>query len=149
MTKSELNAFKKQWATAAQSKTLLASHHVMYNLLRGYDQQRGFTPITNHNRLQNGAAINYGIAEATRRLANIVRMANRYEGYNVSWVDRFLAPFGGALTVEHLATLQVPAIADVESNFGIGKKIAASIVENNLTCLTFDDITAMSVDLAA
>ena len=149
MTKSELNAFKKQWAIASHSKTLLASHHVMYNTLRGLPPERGFSPTTNHNKLTNGAAINYGLAEARRRLANIVMMANRYEKHNVDWVDRFIAPFEGTITVEQLAALVVPFVEPIESNYGVGKKVAAKIVQDNLKDLTFDDIAAMSVDLAA
>ena len=149
MTKSELNAFKKQWAIASQSKNLLASHHVMYNILRGYSPERGFSPITNHNKLTNGAAINLGVDQAVRALKSLVYWARRDDEWAVKHVGEYIAHFNGAITPAQLAALELPDIIMIESNFGIGKKIAAKIVQDNLKDLTFDDITAMSVDLAA
>lgn len=149
MTKSELITFKAYWATAAQSKTLTAAHHVLYNLLRGYEPHHGFTPITRHTKLANGAIINGGVVEATRRLKFIVSLASKEGGNETEQVKQFIAPFKGSLTAEHLAAIPVPTISAIESGFGIGSKIASKIISDNLTHLTFDDIAALSVELAA
>jgi hypothetical protein len=38
-----------------QPKSHTASQHVIYNVLRGYEPKRGFTPITRPTKLANGA----------------------------------------------------------------------------------------------
>lgn len=151
MTKSELNAFKKAWAAASQSKKLLASHHVMYNILRDVPTQQGFTPITNHNRLTNGADINHGIADAARRLSIMVKWAQKEDQnhYTMDYVKAYLEPFNGAITVEQLAELHVPPQAEMPSGFGIYKAVAQKIVADNLTHITFDDISTLVLEIAA
>ena len=53
-------AFKKAWALASQDNCQTATHHFLYNLLRGFPGDRGFTPVTNKNKLANGMAPNQG-----------------------------------------------------------------------------------------
>ena len=50
-TQEQYLAVKKEWA---KTKKHSALEHAAYNILRGYDPERGFTPITRKSRLDNG-----------------------------------------------------------------------------------------------
>lgn len=50
-TKEQYLATKKEWA---KTKNHTAQQHAIYNVLRGYEPTRGFTPITKQSRLDNG-----------------------------------------------------------------------------------------------
>lgn len=51
-TKEQYLQLKKEWAG---TKNHSAPDYSIYNILRGHPADRGFTPITKWNRLQNGA----------------------------------------------------------------------------------------------
>jgi hypothetical protein len=52
ITKEQYEQVKANWK---QSKFHSASDHLIYNVLRGFNPSRGFTPITSTNKLTNGA----------------------------------------------------------------------------------------------
>lgn len=59
-TKEAYLAFRQQWSKLAAEKKLTAAMMVFYNAVRGKDLKRGFTPITNKNKLENGARADWG-----------------------------------------------------------------------------------------
>ncbi len=142
--------FKAAWAKAVNNPDvqITASHHLVYNLVRGYDATRGFTPITNVNKLSNGAYINHGLYFARSNLARYIgdaKRGNKLSEWSKQWFDRFLAPLDGALTTEMLAKLDLaPRIEPLESNFSYGRKVAAKLIELKKDQLhlklTFEDI---------
>src|SRR5689334_5822244 len=52
------NALKAHWSGLMQDKerrtALTAAHHLLYLILRGKNWQRGFAPVTNPVKLENG-----------------------------------------------------------------------------------------------
>lgn len=60
-----LQATFKQYANQNSNS---ASDMILYNIIRGKDIKRGFTPITNSNRLANGADPWYGYKSALSNL---------------------------------------------------------------------------------
>ena len=135
------------WAKASQTKTLTGSHHVMYNLIRGHEATRGFSPITSKNKLLNGHGINYQFIAAYRHLQDICAATTAgtpTPSYQVR-IDRFLAPFSH-ITIEMLrdlsSKLNSDAYPSLDSNFGIGKQLAEKIISVGGP-LTYADLTKM------
>lgn len=65
------DALKRHWSALVNSparKTLGPEHHLLYQSLRGKDWRRGFAPIGNEGKLQNGAFYDWGLCHALRRL---------------------------------------------------------------------------------
>lgn len=88
-------ALERQWkivTNGPQHKALRAEHYLLYAALRGKDWRRGFAPITNPRKLENGAFYDWGAYHALRRI--------RFDE-----VEALLAPFNGvvdAAVVERL-----------------------------------------------
>lgn len=141
--------FKAAWAKAVNDPDvqITATHHLVYNLIRGYDATRGFTPITNVNKLSNGAYINHGLYFARSALSMHIGCAKKGRSeWSKRWVEEFLAPFGDTFTFEMLAKLDTsPRIEPLESNFSWGRKVAAKLIELKKDQLhlklTFEDIS--------
>lgn len=115
-TKEEYLAFRKAWATAVNNgEEISAEHHALYNILRGYPASRGFTPITNANKLRNGTPINNGLYYAVLLLRKMP--------------ERWLKPFGGTVTEEMVLNLNIPKENIIWSNYGVGQYIAESIID--------------------
>jgi len=55
LTKEQFLEFRAKFKEQANAKSLSASDMILYNLIRGKDPKSGFTPITNPNKLSNGA----------------------------------------------------------------------------------------------
>ena len=51
-------------ATFKAQKPHSAAEHMIYNILRSYPADRGFTPITNKNKLNNGQRPNQAFESA-------------------------------------------------------------------------------------
>lgn len=147
-TKEQYLAFRAAWKKAAQEKKLTGAHHVLLNILRSHPIERGFTPITKTTKLLNGFRINHGLYFAAGELRSIASNANGSD-YQKGRAERFLAPFEGTLTIEQLAAIEVPKVAELTSDFGKGKKIAKKIIEGNLKQITFEDIDALLLEEAA
>lgn len=50
-TREEYLKFRAAWKVLAQKKELTSTHMLLFNLLLGRDEKKGFTPITNSNKL--------------------------------------------------------------------------------------------------
>jgi len=142
-TKDQYLAFRSAWKKAAQEKKLTGAHHVLLNILRGHPVERGFTPITKTTKLQNGFRINHGLYFAAGELSSIVSGAASDSGYQKTRAEMFIAPFNGTLTLEQLASIEVPSIPSLQSDFGKGRKIAQKIIESDKKNISFADIDAM------
>jgi hypothetical protein len=68
-SKEEYLAFKKQWA---QLKGKTGADHILYNVLRGLEPSRGFTPITKASKLSNGHAPMQAFANALAKVKSII-----------------------------------------------------------------------------
>lgn len=175
-TKENYLAFRKAWADAVNSPdakprieewertnyftgsheivryrvkgNLTATHHLVFNLLRGKDATVGFTPITNKTKLVNGMAINHGLYWARYSLAQIARQAKSIGGCR-EIVDKFLAPFCGTVTVEMLIDLDLalPSFPSMDPDFGKGRKIAEVILKGEQQ-LSMSDVYNMYEEVA-
>ncbi len=122
-TKSKLEtteAYSGGTCVVRRKGWITATHHLIYNLLRGYDASRGFTPVTNKNKLTNDAYINHGLYEAYW-----------YARYYASR-DEFLKPFDGTVTKEMMSRLveAMPEIKPIYSNMGnVGPKVAKKLLK--------------------
>jgi hypothetical protein len=82
-------ALRRHWSALMNSNRkheLSAAHHLLYLVLCGKDWRKGFTPITNRRKLDNGAFYDWGLFRALQTL--------RYRASDVG----FLEPFGGLVT---------------------------------------------------
>jgi len=65
-------AIQRRWSEIVNSderKTLTPAHHLLYAVVRGKDWRKGFTPITNKRKLDNGGEGEWGLYKALRRLS--------------------------------------------------------------------------------
>ena len=67
---------RNDWGTYRKAGNLTAAHNFLYSLLRGKDALKGFTPVTNTNKLSNGAYINHGLYWAMSWLQFHIKKAN-------------------------------------------------------------------------
>lgn len=80
-----------------------ASDHVIYNILRGYPANRGFTPITNKNKLNNGQIADQGFKAAV----SSIEFSIRYYNKNGEYLKRLADTFGeGIVTEDNLKLIQ-------------------------------------------
>jgi hypothetical protein len=96
-SKEDYLAFRKQWSKIAAARALTADMMLLYNVIRKKSPERGFAPITNKVKLENGANPNGGYTGALSDLRYIAVPKNRS-----AEEDRvgFLATFEGAMTDE-------------------------------------------------
>ena len=141
-SKEQYLTFRKAWANASQNKLLDGGHYAMFNLLMKRPIERGFTPITNVVKLQNGFSINHGLAMASNHLRSMINTAKQDKP--ASWMkyrlECFLAPFDGAIPIEMIKQLPDPQIMPLYTDFGKGKQMANMIIERKLTQITFKDL---------
>jgi len=155
-SKEHYLAFRAAWKKAANSKTLSAKHFVLLNFLTGKHFYRGFTPITNKNKLANGGYLNYSLYEAIRDLQVNIRMAKeaidareqlatndpsldelvgRYTPTTkrerltqvASTIPSIIAPFEGTISLEMLAKLEVQSIDLIAPYSPAGKTFLEAI----------------------
>lgn len=121
---------------------LTASHMVLYNLLRDKPITDGFTPIHDVRRLAAGHHINLGFYQAAIGLWFVVENARRSlippaddakdyvkrnHQHRKENVEKFLEPFGGTVTLEMLAKVDIPRIEPLYTGFGKGATFAGRI----------------------
>ncbi len=109
-----------------------ASHHLLFNILRGRDIHTGFTPITNPNKIvSNSNNPDHAFGYAKNNVYTICVSAQRHVGKREEsvWVkknspddiqlfknkrqkqlEEFLEPFGGTVTIEHLANVDTATL---------------------------------------
>lgn len=83
------HSLRRHWSAlmrSARRRELHATHHLLYLALVGKDWRRGFAPITNRRKLDNGAFFNWGMFRALSTL------------HAFSREDELLAPFDGLVT---------------------------------------------------
>jgi hypothetical protein len=88
---------RKHWSqliNSEQKHELSAGHHLLYLALLGKDWRKGFTPVTNRRKLENGAFYGWRLFRALRMLH-----LKFYE-------EALLAPFEGIVTPEMLAQVR-------------------------------------------
>lgn len=139
---------------------ITATHHVLYNILRNRPIETGFTPVSKTSRLQNGAYINHGLYFAVDTLINHITYAKQHKtlvkqaeeakkkypnSYAVSEgkikrLEKFLEPFDGTVSIELLASIEVPKVDPLESNYAGGIKLAEAIMAANRKPITYQDM---------
>ena len=173
-TKEQYLYFRKMWADAVNSpkakttKTnygwLHAEHMVLYNILRQRQFDKGFSPVTSKNKLENGAYINYGLWSACSTLRSHINRAKNIIGANdsggflkkkvepsewdVKYVNEFLEPFADTVTPLMLSKVELPEVHMLESGYGKGRKIAKLILEAETKPTTFAQIDEMLKEVA-
>jgi len=175
-TKKQYFYFRKTWADAVNSprakttKTnygwLRAEHMILYNILRQRAFDKGFSPITNTNKLENGAYINYGLYNAWNTLSSHIGRAKKIveadkkggflklkrsttvSEWDTKYVKDFLEPFAGTVTVKMLAKVELPEVVMLESNYGKGRKVAKLIIASDIRPTTFAQIDEMMKEVA-
>ena len=88
---------RKHWSRLINSdrkQELSAAHHLLYLALLGKDWRKGFTPVTNWRKLENGAFYSWGLFRALQ----ILHLKFHEE--------TLLAPFEGIVTAEMLAQVR-------------------------------------------
>ncbi|PPD55293.1 MAG: hypothetical protein CTY12_01420 [Methylotenera sp.] len=82
LTKEQFIIFRDAFKARARAKSITAADLLIYNVIRGHEANRGFTPITNKIKLINGQAPNGGFDNARYQAKNdLVRYT--------SFVERF------------------------------------------------------------
>ncbi len=138
--KEQYLRFKKLWAHATKTEYLTAKHHMLYNIVRGHDTNRGFTFVTKPSKLANGARINGGEYYAWREVCSLmnghaslemgIRALSNDEFDRTWWVETFKKIFvAGQINVKAL-----------DSNFAKGQKIAQEIIKRNAKPITYQDL---------
>jgi hypothetical protein len=94
LTKEQYQALKSDWSA---NKTHSAAEILAYNVLRGVDPHRGFTPITNKKKLVNGLSKDGAFERARHMLRMKSILSYKTKDNNESSVL-----LGVALTKENL-----------------------------------------------
>ena len=105
------HALERHWSALVNSplgKTLGPEHHLLYQSLRGKDWRKGFAPILNQGKRDNGAFYDWGLCHALRRL------------HAASAQEKLLAPFAvvidsGALDAQALQKVRAVLPKSVHS----------------------------------
>ncbi len=140
-SKEQYSNFVSAWKMAVNNSEtrnkLTAAHFALYSHLRGKDWFAGFTPITNRNKIANGATPNYALCNALRALKGYGRMAERSDDYSKKRMAELLDVFGGALTVEMLV-IAVGGMEEVDEVSVKHDPVLLDILANkNLTMRAF------------
>lgn len=59
LTTEQFKIFQAKFKELARNKNITSPDILLYNIVRGYPTDRGFSAITNHNKLHNGAVSGY------------------------------------------------------------------------------------------
>ncbi len=125
---------------------LTGAHHILYNILRGRSYDKGFTPITNANKLKHGMHINEGLYNAMYYLENVWTSAtqivngNTLSDWRANELTKFIEPFGNTVTIEMLADLDLPEVKALYSTFGKSKKVADKIITGDFKPKNFKQV---------
>lgn len=159
-TKEEYLTFRKAWAKACNdprckkvlkennwgkyrtNSWLTAAHHVLFNILSRRPFESGFTPITNSNKLRNGAYLNFGLYFAVYKLKRVVEYAKseNQSDWQQRILNEFLEPLKDVVSVELLATIEVPEVKVMESTWAKGERVAKLIIDGEAKPITYQDL---------
>ena len=116
ITKEEYLNVLSAWK---QTKDHKSADHIIYNVLRGFDPKRGFSPITKASKLENGAQAWGGYGDALYTAKSMTRSyciptyQFRDEARKQVWIKQadgrlkeLSAKFGIEFTTELLSKLQ-------------------------------------------
>lgn len=81
-TKEQYLQMKESWAKTENHTNV---QHMMYNILRGYELNRGFTPLINQKKIDNGGQWNTGEYHAQRAIK--YHHQYNWERFHPDWVD--------------------------------------------------------------
>jgi hypothetical protein len=101
-TKEEYLNFKTAWSKLAKEKKITTTMILFYNVVRGKKFKRGFTPVTNQNKLSNGAKPDQAFNEA---LWTVRRLAQGLNKWVLADREQFISQFGGTVSPELMNTL--------------------------------------------
>ena len=165
MTKSNFNtkeqylSFRAAWNTASNKENrstcwLQAEHHILFNILCRKSIDNGFTPVTNSNKLKNGTYINQGFYFGMNRLRNMQAIAKDilngktvYQGRATAFAE-FLAPFGNTVTVDMVASLDLPEVEPLFHTYGKSRQVANQIISGEFKPINFQQVYAALDEVA-
>jgi hypothetical protein len=96
-TAEDYTTLKAHWSKLVNSprkKELGPEHHLLYSALLGRDWRKGFTPITNKNKLANGMRPLMGVEKALGGIDWPLKLSTP------KYFDLLVAPFDGLVTRE-------------------------------------------------
>ena len=97
VSKEQYLNFQNAFKTLAHNKDITHADIMLYNIVRGFNPSRGFTPITNTQKLQHGKSEWSGRAQAKFNL-----------NHSIIWSkDQIKSKFSGTLSDEDLAQIQL------------------------------------------
>jgi hypothetical protein len=101
LSKHEFLQFQSAFKARATSGKNQAADMLVYNIIRGKDPKRGFTAITNTNKLNNGAGEWFGFTQAKYNALLYIMSPKKRElfkdKYTVEFTDEQFAVFQAIL----------------------------------------------------
>jgi hypothetical protein len=94
-TQEDYTRLKAHWSKLVSSprrKDLGPEHHLLYSALLGRDWRKGFTPVTNKNKLDNGMRPHLGMEKALQGIHWPLGLTR------TQYFDKLVAPFDGLVT---------------------------------------------------
>lgn len=82
--RTTLSQFREAFRALARERKLTSMDMIAYNIMRGHPADRGFSPITNTNKLANGTSTWYGLQFAKNGL--VWKLEDRSKQ---AFIDRF------------------------------------------------------------
>lgn len=95
LDREQFSQFRTAFKALAHKRALLPSDLLLYNFLRDLPKERGFSPITNRRKLENGSEPLISLKQALSHLKHM----SKYRKEEVR------ARFGGVISDELLAVL--------------------------------------------
>jgi len=135
----ETREYKDRLGTHEYKVNMLdATHYMIYNLLRGYESHRGFTPLVNPGRLNAHGGSEWcsydetvtNLIQSARRVTDVNSESEFSRRYAREAVDKLRLPFGNTVSnamlyelasevYEHLSGQALPTIVvEEEKSFG-------------------------------
>lgn len=81
LSKEQFVQYNDHFVSAARARALTAGDMLLHNILCNKDIRRGFTPITNSNKLNHGANEWQGFIAARDEIRHLFCWASRLEAY--------------------------------------------------------------------
>lgn len=99
------------------------AHFLLHNIITGRRLDKGFTPVTNQRKLENGLHAYHGFTEAINDLLQLIESAKKFQAKPVkNWVDfrelervnSFLSAISHTVTFEDLAGLDTTRLKTIK-----------------------------------
>lgn len=190
-SKEHYLAFLKAWATAGKSdkaKThtetrtstygsthmeidvtidgwITSAHHVIYNILRDRTFHKGFTMVSNRNKLLNGMSPCIGLYQAVHELKYIQKMITQeaehpkasklpfFKGKEVqpfwgtSRIDAFLKPFDDIIDRDMIMALDIPEVKEMWTSYGQDSRVVVAILSGDYSPKNYDELMAVFAEV--